>query len=114
VAEKRLHGKDFRSEMSDPSGGQDLKTPKPPDSAMWLGERKVKKLTSSPTSRKLYFRGGGGITGGPTGPRNSKANTLIHSKFRTDHEYTERKVCTERKVNDKFKLKKYKMRFKQN
>jgi hypothetical protein len=76
--------------MSDPSGGQDLKTPKPPDSAMWLGERKVKKLTSSPTSRKLYFRGGGGITGGPTGPRNSKANTLIHSKFRTDHEYNVR------------------------
>jgi hypothetical protein len=50
----RVHGMNVKHGPSDPSGGQDLKHPKPPDPATW----------------QIWREGHGGcLAGGPTEPR---------------------------------------------
>jgi hypothetical protein len=65
----RVLGKNFKSGPYDPSGGQDLKIQSQPDTATWQEEMKVKEEDFIFFLVTTEILRGGGVAGGPNGPR---------------------------------------------
>jgi hypothetical protein len=64
-----VHGKHFKSWPYDPSGGQDLNSRSQPDAATWQEEMEVKEEDFIFFLVTTEIRHGGGVAGGPNGPR---------------------------------------------